>query len=176
MKKNFVSLLLGALMITNCTTINGKNYCLPSITPIEKVNKAELEQAFKEIAREICVVPTEQAVIIPDFLEIQSLNTNVIGLLLGEIMRSSYSQLCKNKIIQVEFPKYFKITKDGVLSLSRRPEEIKKIEHNVNVAIIGTYSYTSDIIRIFVRKIDVETGYILKMTSKEIVLPVCRNF
>lgn len=147
--------------------------CQLLLSPKEKVNKANLDSIFKEIAKELCL-PSDQIVIIPDFLEIQNLKTDHIGLLLGEVMRSNYSQICKGKIIQVEFPKYFKISKEGVISLTRNPQELKTTEHSANNAIIGTYSYTDDVLRVFVRKIDMETGHILKMTSKELPLDKCK--
>lgn len=169
--KRIILFSISILILSGCTYLY-QGSCIYQLTPIEKVSSAKLDEHLREIASELCS-KSDHAIIIPDFLEIQTFSTGKIGLLLGEVMRSYYSQECKNEIIQVEFPKHFKLSQDGVISLSRNPEELKKQEHKTLEAIIGTYSYTDNNLRIFVRKIDTENGNILKMTSRDIKLPNC---
>lgn len=173
-KLSFLTLIT-LLTLTGCTSTINTSHCVDISTPLERVNRSNLDQVFKEIAKEVCASP-DKIVIIPDFLDIQTLNTSSIGLLLGEVMRSSYSQICKGKIVQIEFPKHFKISKDGVISLTRNPNDLKRAELSTNEVIIGTFSYTDNKLRIFVRKVDADTGYILNMTTREINLTSCRPY
>lgn len=159
-------------ILSGCTYLY-QGSCIYQLTPIERVSIANLDEHFMEIASEICSKPG-YSIIIPDFIEINTFSTGKIGLLLSELMRSYYSQQCKNEIVQVEFPKHFKLTQDGLIALTRNPDELKKKEHKTPEAIIGTYSYTDNNLRIFVRKIDTENGKIIKMTSREIRLPNCQ--
>lgn len=166
-------LFLLPLLITlqSCAPLT-QSSCIYQLSAVERVSSAKLEEPLKEIALELCS-KAEHPVIIPDFLELKSLKASSIGLMLGELLRSHYSQECKGKIIQVEFPKHFQLTNDGLIALTRNPELIKQQQVSLREAIIGTYSYTDSILRVFVRKIDVDTGVIKKMMTKEITLPNC---
>lgn len=170
--KKLILVLISLILLSGCSYLYHGS-CIYQLSPLEKVSNANIDSYLREIASEMCIKPGHP-IIIPDFLEIQSFSTGKIGLLLGELMRSFYSQECRNEIIQVEFPKHFKLSNDGLVSLTRNPEEIKKQEHKTAQAIIGTYSYTDNNLRIFVRKIDTENGNIIKMTSSEIKLSNCR--
>lgn len=108
-------------------------------------------------------------VLVTDFADIQSFLPNQSGLLMGELMRSSLNNVCCNKIIQAEFAKYFKLSESGLVVLTRKVSEIKKDEYSQSDAIVGTYSYLNNSkVVIFARKLNMETGKISRMVTREI--------
>jgi hypothetical protein len=108
-------------------------------------------------------------VLVTDFADIQSFQPNQAGLLMGELMRGSLSNVCCYKIIQAEFGKYFKLSENGLVVLTRNATEIKNDEYAKSEAIVGTYSYmNNNKVVIFARRMNTETGKISRMVTKEV--------
>lgn len=112
---------------------------------------------------------SQSTVIVTDFADIQTFMPNQSGLLMGELMRGSVSKVCRHKIIQAEFGKYFKLSENGLVVLTRKVNEIKKDEYSQSEAIVGTYNYlNNNKVVIFVRKINTDTGKISRMVTREV--------
>lgn len=108
-------------------------------------------------------------VLVTDFADLQSFIPNQPGLLMGELMRGSLNNACCYRIVQAEFGKFFKLSENGLVVLTRKVNEIKKDEFHQSEAIVGTYNYMNNSkVVIFVRKMNVETGRISRMVTKEI--------
>ena len=108
------------------------------------------------------------SILVTDFVDIQSFAPASQGLLMGELMRGSLSSVCSTKITQVEFAKFFNLNEKGLVVLSRKVSEIRKDDYDQNEAIVGTYSYLNNKIVIFARRINVMTGNISRMVTREI--------
>ena len=157
------------------------------------LESTDLKPLFNNIARELCTQPPgtqsvdvstdpvaksvrgatdndkkEYSILITDFVDIQSFTPASQGLLMGELMRGSLSSVCGTKITQVEFAKFFNLNEKGLVVLSRKVSEIKKDEYDQTEAIVGTYSYLNNKIVIFARKINVVTGKISRMVTREL--------
>ena len=153
----------------------------------------DLKPLFNDIARELCTEPcpssegssspadktdksrcsavndkNSYSILITDFVDIQTFIPASQGLLMGELMRGSLSSICSTKITQVEFAKFFNLNEKGLVVLSRKVSEIKKDEYDQTEAIVGTYSYLNNKIVIFARKINVVTGKISRMVTREV--------
>jgi len=153
----------------------------------------DLKPLFNDIARELCAEPcvsdpalaskdkpvvspscngvnerSNYSILVTDFVDIQSFAPASQGLLMGELMRGSLSSVCSTKITQVEFAKFFNLSENGLVVLSRKVSEIKKDEYDQSEAIVGTYSYLNNKIVLFARKINVVTGKISRMVTREI--------
>lgn len=110
-----------------------------------------------------------QTVLVTDFADIQSYLPNQSGLLMGELMRGGLNSVCCYRIIQAEFAKYFKLSENGLVVLTRKVSEIKKDEYLQSEAVVGTYSYlNNNKVIIFVRKINTESGKISRMVTREL--------
>jgi len=188
-----ISCLLG--LLTGCTASlpsalggNCYNKALPML-----LDSTDLKALFQDIASELCVdspsgctskaqeakddAPrstnrddtNRMTVLVTDFADLQSFLPNQSGILMGELMRGSLSKVCSYKIVQAEFGKYFKLSENGLIVLTRNIREIKKDEYSQSEAIVGTYSYqNNNKIVIFVRKINTETGNISRMVTREV--------
>jgi hypothetical protein len=187
--------ILLALFISGCATqsnVARRSACYGK-TFNQLLESTDLKPLFNEIARELCTEPcvseveaissgtsekeprcssannkNEYSVLITDFVDIQSFTPASQGLLMGELMRGSLSSVCSTKITQVEFAKFFNLNEKGLVVLSRKVSEIKKDEYDQTEAIVGTYSYLTNKIVIFARKINVVTGKISRMVTREV--------
>ncbi|HBG05970.1 MAG: hypothetical protein A2075_16385 [Geobacteraceae bacterium GWC2_58_44] len=84
-------------------------------------------------------------------------------------MRGGLNAACCSKIVQAEFAKYFKLSENGLVVLTRQVSEIKKNEYAHPEVVVGTYNYlNNNKVLIFVRRINTETGAISRMVTREI--------
>jgi len=173
-------------MVARFSTCNGKSFN-------QLLESTDLKPLFNDIAREFCTEPCSSgssdpstkapdknfncsaandknsySVLVTDFVDIQSFTPASQGLLMGELMRGSLSSVCSTKITQVEFAKFFNLNEKGLVVLSRKVSEIKKDEYDQTEAIVGTYSYLNNKIVIFARKINVVSGKISRMVTREV--------
>jgi len=88
---------------------------------------------------------------------------------MGEMTRGSLKQVCCYKIVRAEFGKYFKLSDNGLISLTRRVSEIKKDDYPEPEAVVGTYNYLNNSkVVLFVRRSNTTTGYVTNMVTREI--------
>lgn len=155
------------------------------------LDATDLKALFQDMAAELCVdtctdcaprasekaipacAPRDDAnrltVLVTDFADLQTFIPNQPGLLMGELMRASLNKVCCYKIIQAEFAKYFKLSENGLVVLTRNVNEIKKDEYSQSEAIVGTYNYlNNNKVIVFVRRINMATGRISKMVTREV--------
>jgi hypothetical protein len=188
-----IGLFLASLM-AGCTSakpafgVACSNKSLPVL-----LDSTDLKELFQGIAAELCTdncsrnpqKPVDgketdlacssgagqkrETVLVTDFADLQSFLPNQSGLLMGELMRGSLSNVCCTEIIQAEFAKYFKLSESGLVVLTRKVSEIKNDEYAHSDAVVGTYSYqNNNKVVIFARKLNMETGKISRMVTREI--------
>lgn len=192
------SVLISALLVINLAgcaahTPPTRHSACYGKTFNQLLESTELKPIFNDIARELCSEPCRNedgtvaaassetdarcpapkekngySILITDFVDIQSFSPASQGLLMGELMRGSLSSVCSTQITQVEFAKFFNLNEKGLVVLSRKVSEIKKDEYDQTEAIVGTYSYLNNKIVIFARKINVVTGKISRMVTREV--------
>lgn len=163
----------GLLYNPSCSKKFGeRSYSLDKV-----ISNANLKGIFEEIAQEFCDKKRDgncathgmsPAVLVADFVDIQSLEPKHAGILMAELMKSSLNNTCCNRIVQAEFSKFFRLSEKGLIALTRDPKEILKDEYPFSDCIVGTYNYSSDKLYIFVRRINIYTGEISKIVSREI--------
>jgi len=189
-----ISLLIMSIVVgflSGCASVPSTyaGDCYNKTLPI-LLDSTDLKALFQSIAAEICgeagppcsteskgnlqaCVNREElkplTILVTDFADIQTFLPNQSGLLMGELMRGSLNNVCNYKIIQAEFAKYFKLSENGLVVLTRKINEIKKDEYSQSEVIVGTYNYlNNNKVLIFVRKINTETGRISRMVTREI--------
>jgi hypothetical protein len=116
---------------------------------------------------------TNYSIVVPDFVDMQTLAPQKIGILMGELMRRSLNKECGYNIIQVKFSYLFKMSDNGLITLTKNFNDVLKSQSaplSVKNSIAGTYTATSNKLYIFARIINNSDGKIIKMTSKEVNL------
>jgi hypothetical protein len=163
----------------------------------DRLDNVALKSLFDEIAHEFCTIscsdcvaactktiePPEQSklpsdvnqlfsdqetVIITDFVDLQSFEPKRAGLLMAELMRGSLSKVCCNRIIQGEFSKFFKLSEKGLVVLTRSVGDLKKDNYPGHHVVVGTYEYKRNKLMIFIKKINIANGKIIRMVTREI--------
>jgi len=148
---------------------------------ITKLSALDLSSLFSGIAEEICTyyggsctkgslaAPKGVApIMVTDFVELESLQSDKSGLLMGELMRAYLMKNCCRTVIQAEVGKDIRINDKGTVSLTRQPNQLMKSELDVREIVIGTYHNFTDKLVINVKIIDIQTQAIKQSVVKEL--------
>ncbi|MFQ3573750.1 MAG: FlgO family outer membrane protein [Thermodesulfovibrionales bacterium] len=158
-------------MVETTTLFRCKDISTSEKLQTDLVAKLDLQPVFDSIAHDICYDNDRcinGPIIITDVVDIKTLTPKRIGMLMSEMTRSSFNNVCCNKIFQGEFGRYFRLDERGLVVLTRDPSEIKNNEYPFAEAIVGTYNITKDRLHIFFRRINVFTGQATRFTTREI--------
>ena len=101
-------------------------------------------------------------VLVSDFVNLDKLkNKSQLGFLLSSMLKDKLVSL-DILVREIELGKDFELGKTGFIVLTRQKDKIitDKIV-NSRYAVVGTYSITSRSLNVFIKLIDVNTGYIL---------------
>ena len=182
-------ILISGVSLTGCSyfTSTARKSACTGKSFNQLLEATDLKPLFNGIARELCsescVTPSASgksaactsvadnpyhSVLVTDFVDIQSFTPASQGILMGELMRGSLSSVCGTKITQAEFAKFFSLNEKGLVVLSRKISEIKQEEFDQTEAVVGTYSFLSNKIVIFARRINVVSGKISRMSMREV--------
>ena len=112
--------------------------------------------------------PFSKLVLVPDFVNVSNFAPGVPGLYMGEQMRAALSQRCNSRIYQAEFGRDLKLGANGLVALTRNPQEVVRGEFVGQDILVGTYAHAGNRLSLFIRKIDSKNGVIHKMVAKEI--------
>lgn len=104
----------------------------------------------------------DDVVLVSDFVNINNLkNKSQLGFLLSSMLKDRLASL-DIVVREVEFGKEFELGKTGFNLLTREQDKIvsDKVSKS-RYAVVGTYSITSKSLNVFIKLIDIRTGYIL---------------
>lgn len=107
-------------------------------------------------------IAMDEIVLVSDFVNIDKLeNKSQLGFLLSNILKDELASL--NIVVrEIEFGKEFQLGKKGFNVLIRdRNKIVSNKVSNSSYAVVGTYSITSRSLNLFLKLINIETGYIL---------------
>ena len=126
----------------------------------------ELVAGLCPVADDVSGPPLE-AVVVPDLVDVQSLQPNRLGRAMGELLRASVHKICRVPIRQVELSRNFRLNSQGLTALSRNDLEVRDAHFPASVAIIGTYHLQNEKLTLVGRRIDIETSTILAVSTVE---------
>jgi len=149
------------------TTEEGYRYAI-SPDPEVSFYEVKYDEKFKDIIKPLCKHIRMRNVFVADVVDYKSLKPNKESLFLTEYLKSSVSNQCKSKILQIEFTKNIILKNSGVIVLSRNFKKIKNKSIKTNYLIVGTYKKTDTHVILFLRLIDVKTGKIKEFKTKQI--------
>ena len=107
-------------------------------------------------------VQKSEVILVSDFVNLDKLkNKSQLGFLLSSMLKDKLVSL-DILVREIELGKDFELGKTGLNVLTRQKDKIitDKIV-NSRYAVVGTYSITSRSLNVFIKLIDVNTGYIL---------------
>ena len=118
-----------------------------------------VDDSSKKIKRNLY---KDDVVLVSDFVNLDKLkNKSQLGFLLSSMLKDKLVSL-DIIVREVEFGKDFEFGKTGLNVLTRQKDKIvdDKISKS-KYAVVGTYSITSRSLNVFIKLIDIDTGYIL---------------
>jgi hypothetical protein len=153
--------LFNSMALEFCSTACSD--CATSCTQtIEHSDRARLPGEVIRSASE------QETVIVTDFVDLQTFEPKRPGLLMAELMRGSLHKVCCNRIVQGEFSRFFKLSDKGLVVLTRSVGDLKKDDYPGHHVVVGTYEYKRNKLMIFVKKINITSGKIVRMVTREI--------
>jgi len=100
-------------------------------------------------------------IIVTDFVDVTSLdNHRKLGYVLSNNIKNSLINNYEVSVVEAEVSKYFKISGNGLKILSRDIDKLRVTNFNVRYAVVGTYTYSTNELILFVKLIDLKTGII----------------
>ena len=180
LRRSLAVLLLGLLFVlSGCfARYMGSADCTTSLEEI--LSRVDMKPVFQGMAADLCGEPCNPTgnpnvtacpsptFLVTDFVDIHSLQPKKHGIVMGELMRSSLNRTCRAKIVQAEFSESFTLSDKGLVAMSRDPKRVRHPEYPYSEYIVGTFSYSGNKLFLFARKVDVATGRVTKMASREI--------
>lgn len=168
----------------SCLALAG---CASSSLPLSKCQASSREilpridarKVIDELVVGICptafdsLLPTREgegrdAVVVPDFVDVHTLQPDRMGVALGDLFRASIFNICRVPIRQAELSRNFKLNPGGLTALTRNPAEVREKAFPASVAMIGTYNLDGNKLTLIARRVDVETATFMAVVSKEV--------
>jgi hypothetical protein len=110
----------------------------------------------------------KDAVVVPDFVDVHTLQPDRMGVALGDLFRASIFNICRVPIRQAELSRNFRLNPGGLTALTRNPAEVREKAFPASVAMIGTYNLDGNKLTLIARRVDVETATFMAVVSKEV--------
>jgi hypothetical protein len=129
----------------------------------------------------LCPVPDETAqdgdigtLVVADPVDVQSYLPGHLGRAFGDVFRAAIYERCKLPIQQVELSRDFSLTPNGITALTRDLRNVRA-EFKARVALVTTYSLAKNRVYFVARRLDVATGAITAMSTREVSWQCNRN-
>lgn len=108
-----------------------------------------------------------EAVVVPDLVDVQTLQPGRIGVALGDLFRASVASQCRVPVRQVELSRHFRLNSAGLIALSRNQSEVRQAEFPASTAMVATYHLEGSRITLVGRRIDIASSTYLAASSRE---------
>ena len=181
MNSRFIAFFLGvtlSVLLVSCTTTGQQQMDRCSLSRADIYSRIDTRKVIDEVVRGLCQpssqsidisqMPSEEAVLIPDVVDVQNLRPESLGLALGELFRSSVSNICRLPIRQVDLSRDLKLNRDGMVALTREASLAKQQEFKAQNAYIVTYNPQPTKLTLVARNVALDTATIVGVSTKEV--------
>lgn len=165
------------LLLASCASSNDLLRDRCSLSRADIYSRIDTRRLIDEVVKGLCK-PTlakdaanfnpDDAVLIPDVLDVQTLRPEMLGLALGELFRSSVSNICQLPIRQVDLSKELKLNRDGMVALTREATKARDQEFKAQNAYIVTYNAQPSKLTLVARNVTLDTATIVGISTKEV--------
>lgn len=164
--------LLALAGLGGCAGLRDVSPDCPSTAP-DALRKIDLLEVADRLVGEMCIAPAaeggpEDVVIVSDPIDLKSYQPGQTGVLLGEVVRARLSARCKLKIRQVDLSRSLRLNEGGLSLLTREVKELQASEVAAKRAFVGTYSAMPGKLVLTLRDLDLMSGTIERISSKEV--------
>jgi hypothetical protein len=134
------------------------------------LSRLDLKSALDEAATSLCseeLADPSVPLLVPDLVEIQSYKPDSIGIFMGEYFRGSLTQACKQKVVQADLSRDFRLNNQGLSALTRDPALVRNPEISANQAMVGVYDWQNNKLVLMLKQINLENSTVKKSVVKE---------
>jgi hypothetical protein len=173
-----LSAVLIPFFLASCASSSNQQLDKCSLSRAEIYSRIDTRKLIDDVVRGLCKpsdmsidisqLPAEDAVLIPDVVDVQNLKPDNLGLALGELFRSSVSNICRLPIRQVDLSRDLKLNRDGMVALTREASLAKQPEFKAQNAYIVTYNPQPSKLTLVARNVALETATIIGISTKEV--------
>lgn len=156
--KRVLTLALAA-MVGGCTMTREVPLADCEISRADVVSKLELKPFVDTAMEGVCSADTgwlrdtAQPVLVPDAVDIQTLEPGNLGIVLGELIRSNVINSCNSLVRQLEASQQVRLNESGVTILSRTLPAGQSRTVTADVAIVGAYNLERGRLTLTLRRI-----------------------
>jgi FlgO protein len=181
MNSRYIGYVLGGaitVLLTSCASTNNQQLDRCSLSRADIYSRIDTRKVIDEVVRGLCQpsgqsvdisqLPAEDAVLIPDVVDVQNLRPESLGLALGELFRSSVSNICRLPIRQVDLSRDLKLNREGTVALTREASLAKQQEFKAQNAYIVTYNPQPTKLTLVARNVALDTATIVGVSTKEV--------
>ena len=181
MNSRYIGYVLGGaitVLLTSCASTNNQQLDRCSLSRADIYSRIHTRKVIDEVVRGLCQpsgqsvdiaqLPAEDAVLIPDVVDVQNLRPESLGLALGELFRSSVSNICRLPIRQVDLSRDLKLNREGTVALTREASLAKQQEFKAQNAFIVTYNPQPTKLTLVARNVALDTATIVGVSTKEV--------
>ncbi len=105
--------------------------------------------------------------VVADPVDIQTYVPSHLGRAFGDIFRAEILQKCGTPIRQVELSRDFNLMQQGLTALTRNLRDVRGSQFQAREAVITTYSLAKNRVVFVARRINLEPGAIVAMSTRE---------
>jgi PBP1b-binding outer membrane lipoprotein LpoB len=141
-------------------------------TNFKKISFDLLEEIIPVLNQLKATKLQNKSLYVTDFVNLDSLeNRSRFGFLLSEEIKALVTTKTSNTVHEIEFAKYLKLGSDGTKILSRDLDELMNQSMQPDTyALVGTYVLTQRQVILYLKVINLQTGVIIKSTSKSLTM------
>lgn len=171
-----VKLLVGLVAVTQlvaCSLTREVPLSDCEVSRADVNSKLDLRRFVEMTMADIC--PTKSFIadsgsvsIVPDVVDIQSLEPGALGIALGEMMRTEVFNRCGIPIRQVEISQQVRLNLSGLTMMSRDADRALLKNIPAESAFVGTYNLDRNRLRLTVRHLRLSDSVIQRITSREL--------
>lgn len=177
----FIAIFL-PLLLASCASTNDQLRDRCSLSRADIYSRIDTRRVIDEVVKGLCkpssttdLTNSEDAVLIPDVLDVQTLRPESLGLALGELFRSSVSNICHFPIRQVDLSKELRLNRDGMVALTREATKARDQEFKAQNAYIVTYNAQPTKLTLVARNVNLDTATIVGISTKEVTWTCTTN-
>lgn len=136
----------GLVLMSGCALTREVPLADCEISRADVVSKLELKSFVDAAMGGVCTADsgwlrdTALPVLVPDAVDIQTLQPGNLGIVLGELIRSNVVNSCKSLVRQLEASQQVRLNEAGVTILSRNVPAGQTRTVSADVAIVGAYN------------------------------------
>ncbi|VAY86579.1 hypothetical protein MNB_ARC-1_524 [hydrothermal vent metagenome] len=161
--------LLSIFILNGCTsTTSCKNSFGQNKPHTDIISSLPVAKYIDEMAGSLYPRLGGGNIIITDFVNTTTYQATPAGIIMAEMLRTSISNKTNARIIQADFRKSFKLTPQGIISLTRDIKNSLKPNVYVPIALVGSYNIINGSMYIFIKRINIRNASVIHSVSRKI--------